>query len=220
MFIRRDMMNYYRKLLIPLLILYFSACQWQSAETTVMPVASVEPSSTLTPIPALTAQPQLSLSNSSKVVFASGGNIYTIDINNNELTRVAHVGFPLCCPRWSPDRQKIAFAIGCCMYHGVYVVDADGSNLKRLTYIQRTEGDSPPLSPVWSEDSQHIDFVYGAYGYGGLKEVTSPDGQYIAFVVSRYENDRRVSELYVKNADGIGVPKLITTAGSIWGIDW
>jgi Tol biopolymer transport system component len=124
----------------------------------------------------------------------------------------------LCCPRWSPDRQKIAFAIGWGMYYGVYVVNADGSNLSRLTYIRRNSGEGPPLVPVWSQDGQQIDFVYGAYEYVG--EDSSPDGQRIAFVVTRMENDRSVGELYVKNADGTNVTKLTTSPLNIWGIDW
>jgi Tol biopolymer transport system component len=76
------------------------------------------------------------------------------------------------------------------------------------------------MSPVWSQDGQQIDFVYGAYGYAGLNEDTSPDGQRIAFVVSRIENDQSVSELYVKNADGAEVTKLTTAPSAIWGIDW
>jgi len=101
-----------------------------------------------------------------KIVFASGNNIFTVDVNNQELTGLAQLDQEqLCCPRWSPDRQEIAFAIRWGMYHGVYVMNADGTDLKRLAYIRRNDGDRPPLAPVWSEDSQRIDFVYGVYGY-------------------------------------------------------
>lgn len=61
-----------------------------------------------------------------------------------------------CCPRWSPDGQKIAFAIGLGNYKGIYVVNRDGRNLKRLVYIRRAEGDSPPIMPTWTDDSQHV----------------------------------------------------------------
>ncbi len=163
-------------------------------------------------------QPQLPTSNLSKIAFASDNIIYLVDVNTNELTKLAQVDEVLCCPRWSPDRQKIAFAIGWGMHYGVYEMDADGSNLKRLTYIQRTDGEGPPLVPVWSQDGQQIDFVYG--NTWPVDEDSSPDGQRIAFVVRKVENDEPVAELHAKNADGTNVTKLTTTPLRIWGIDW
>ena len=181
------------------------------------PPAPIPPTDTPTPE---TAQPQPPPGNLSKIVLASGSRIYTLDVDTHQLTMLAEVDHEvLCCPTWSPNRQKVAFAIASGMYHAVYVVDADGSNLKSLTFVQRTDGDRPPLSPVWSEDGQHIDFVYGAYGYGGLDQATSPDGRRMAYVVTRVENDRLVYELYVKNADGTQVTKLPSPT-RLAGIDW
>lgn len=155
-----------------------------------------------------------------KIVFASGGDIYTVDAETYEMTRLARLDELLCCPTWSPDRRQIAFAIASGMSHGVYVMDADGGNLRRLAYVQRTDGDRPPLSPVWSPDGGQIDFVYGAYGYGGQQEASSPGGEQLAFVTTRVENDRLVYELYVKNADGTGERLLVTDPRGIGGIDW
>ena len=203
---------------VMLIVLFLAGC----GTTTPTPIFTAPTLTSLTSATEartmITPSPESSIP--SKVVFASGSNIYTVDVKNNKLAKLVEVNEQLCCPSWSPDRQKIAFGIGGGMHHGVYVVDADGSNLKRLIYIRRLDGDRPPLSPVWAEDSQHIDFVYGAYGYGGLNEVASPDGQYIAFVSTRSENEQLVYELYVKNAEDAGVPKLITATQIIWGIDW
>lgn len=171
--------------------------------------------------PVFTPTVSLSLANNlNKIVFASANKIYMVDVTSQELTTLAHVDQePLCCPRWSPDRQKIGFALGWGMYYGVYMVNADGSELKRLTYIRRYDGESPPLVPAWSADSQQIDFVYGPYSV--VSEDASPDGQRIAYVVTRSENDQMVADLYLKRADGTGVTKLTTTPfSSISGIDW
>ena len=102
---------------------------------------------------------------------------------------------------------------------GLYVVNADGSSLTRLTYIRRTtDGEGPTLVPVWSQDGRQVDLAPGAYGY--VDEDSSPDGQRAAFVVSRIENHELVGDLYVKNADGTDVTKLTTNPPRIWGIDW
>jgi WD40 repeat protein len=170
-----------------------------------------------TETPALeVVQPQPSLSNPSKIVFASDNNIYSVGVNTKELTKLAQIDEVLCCPRWSPGRQKIAFAIGWGMHYGVYEMNADGGNLRRLTYTRRNDGEGPPLIPVWSQDGQQVDFVYGNTWFVG--EDTSPDGQRIAFVVRAVENDNPVTELYVKNTDGTDVAKL-TTPLNIRGID-
>jgi hypothetical protein len=157
--------------------------------------------------------------NESKIVFASNSMIYTIDADDGELTPVAQVeGEMLCCPRWSPDRQQIGFGIGGGNYFGVYVVNADGSELKILTYVRRTDGDSPPLVPVWSQDGHQLEIVRGTYSV--VEEDSSPDGQRIAFVGYEPEYHREVADLYVKNADGTAVTKLTTDPLRIWGIDW
>lgn len=153
------------------------------------------------------------------IVFATGNGIYTVEANTGQLTLLAQVDEQLCCPRWSPDHQKIAFAIGNGMHYGIYVMNADGSDLERLTYIPRTDGDRPPLSPVWSDDGQHLEFVYGAYGYAGLQEVTSPDGQRVAYS-RRAETEQFMHELLVKNVDGTHITRLITSTETIFGIDW
>lgn len=155
-----------------------------------------------------------------QIVFASRNSIYTVDVSSRKLTKLAHVDEQVCCPVWSPNRQKIAVAIQWGMYHGVYVINFDGSDLKRLAYIRRTDGGRPSLAPVWSEDSQQIDFVYGAYGYGGINSVTSPDGKQLAFVESWIENHQTVGELYVKNIDGTNETQFTTALPAIFGIDW
>ena len=114
---------------------------------------------------------------------------------------------------WSPDGKYIAF--GDWRENGVYVVNSDGSNRKRLTASSHTEGEA-----AWSPDSLMI--AYTSWLEDGNSEICrvnvdgsgqrcltdqpgydtspdwSPDGKYIAFVSERDGN----KEIYVMNADG------------------
>jgi Tol biopolymer transport system component len=122
---------------------------------------------------------------------------------------------------WSPDGAKIVFWT---MFkdNGIYVINSDGSNLKRLTFPRKGYYDD---RPDWSPDGTKIVFNSGKGGDdnwadwdiyvmdsdgGNIKKLTdnpaqdfspcwSPDGSKIAFV-SRRDNPN--SDIYVMNVDG------------------
>jgi Tol biopolymer transport system component len=135
-------------------------------------------------------------------------------------------------PVWSPGGQRIAFVrkisfmapprVGGppgfrILYRPyLYVVDADGSGIRRLT-PDPVYGD---LSPDWSPDGTTIRFgryVVNADG-SGLRRLTrtiplsgalSPDGRKIAFVRAfRPGTPGANHEVYVMNADGSGQRRL------------
>ena len=122
-------------------------------------------------------------------------------------------------PAWSPDGQQIAFRNSDPNWYsggdsdgpnGIYVMSADGSNIRQLT-------DESSGSPVWSPDGQHIAYdndtgiaVINVDGgnthqltYSGWDHEWSPDGRYIA-----YHND---TDIAVISAEG-GLPRLLTNA--------
>ncbi len=89
---------------------------------------------------------------------------------------------PVAWPSWSPDRTRIAFASseenG---INGLYVVDADGSNLVRIA------GDLRDYSgPVWSPDGTRIAFATGGGGTERMgQSEPDPDGLSVVDVATR-----------------------------------
>lgn len=119
-------------------------------------------------------------------------------------------------PAWSPDGTQIAFSSLDDPIQSIYLINADGSHLRRLT-----EGPGSDFSPEWSPDGRQIAFV-STRGSGDLnlyvmdadgsnmRQLTedrrvdrspawSPDGRQIAFYSDR---DSAIGGVYVMDADG------------------
>jgi TolB protein len=64
-------------------------------------------------------------------------------------------------PAWSPDGQQVAFVRRQHDHWEIYAVNADGSNLRRLTSTPaRPNGEvASSASPAWSPDGQYIAFL-------------------------------------------------------------
>lgn len=137
-------------------------------------------------------------------------------------------------PAWSPDGTKVAFgsdrAYGSTQYSDIYVMNADGTGLTRLT----TDGAS--YDPAWSPDGKKIAFVSYRAGFPGgiyvmnadgtaqtmIESFNSPTGQYQSSVPKWSPDGRRIAfavydpppdasgvgGIYVMNADGSDVTQL------------
>ena len=133
---------------------------------------------------------------------------------------------------WSPDGRRIAFdAEDSDTYRDLYVINADGSGLRRLT---RHRLDA--VAPVWSPDGREIavdEYYDGTYAIwvvsasgGGERRVTpgwrfggpawSRDGRWIAFT------NVHGNAVYVVRPDGTGRRVLAKLDGAerAWGVEW
>ena len=132
----------------------------------------------------------------------------------------------------SPVTGRIAFASSRDGNREIYLMNADGSGLARLTDNRAGDG-----RPSWSPDGKRIAFhsdrggnwdiyVMNADG-NGLTRLTnhpnwdmdpawSPDGKRIAFTSWRDGN----LEIYLINADGSGLTRLTNHLAEDWGPAW
>lgn len=157
-----------------------------------------------------------------RLLFNRNGNIYVW--NAGTVHQVTTCG---CADvaRWSPDGKRIAF-IRTTAEFGVYVVDADGSNLTRIA-----PGGFVDLT--WSPDAKTLALA-SSQGYIAVQNLTvysetplrladgaspdwSPDGKKIVFVAG-------ASALRVMNADGSGVvqilPPDVSADITVWAVRW
>lgn len=93
-----------------------------------------------------------------------GSSLYTIDSDGSERELVVGARWEPYGPIWSPDGSKIAFVRLGEGRADLYVVNADGSRLLRLT-SRRTDGAGQVVAELkaasWSPDSRKLAFGYG-----------------------------------------------------------
>ena len=139
-----------------------------------------------------------------KIVLSSyrddaGYEIFTMDTDGGEPIQITNNRHDSFSPTWSPDGRQIAFNRD----SHIYVIDADGENLRQLTRQKNNEQD---LHPDWSPDGKLIAFdrftggapnrranIYTVdpvtrfvkkvtdFGFNAQSPKWSPDGQWILF---------------------------------------
>jgi Tol biopolymer transport system component len=139
-------------------------------------------------------------------------------------------------PVWSPDGRTILFESTLNGPAGVFVIQADGSGLRRLT-----PDTSSNYQPHWSPDGTRIVFSSTRGGHGdlylmnadgsGVTRLTStsggawyqasfsPDGRRIVFQ-GRQDNAETRDRVFVINADGSGLRQLSDSMVGAEGPHW
>ena len=118
------------------------------------------------------------------VTFVYAGDIYIANHATGDSKRLTdHIGYEA-FPKFSPDGSKIAFSAE---YNGsrqVYVMNADGSGLKQLTFYN----DVGPMPPRGGFDYRILDWT--------------PDGENIVFRANRLPWGERMGQPYMISVNG------------------
>jgi Tol biopolymer transport system component len=100
----------------------------------------------------------------------SGFSIINADGSGMIMWKNPLAGTAIFSPAWSPDGSTIAFFgdtpnAGLTSFFQVQVVDADGSNVRRLTSVNTYGGTDPAeRNPAWSPDGTKLTFWSAAFG--------------------------------------------------------
>ena len=134
-------------------------------------------------------------------------------------------------PTWSADGSMIAFASSRAGARQLFVMNADGTNIRQVTNLDNMGGRSS-----FSPDGTKLTFYRGPAGDHniyvinidgtGLVQLTnggdnlgpswSPDGNWIAFTSFRDGNN----EIYIIHPDGTGLTRLTNSPISDWQPRW
>ena len=94
------------------------------------------------------------------------GEIYVMDSDGQNLTRLTFDDSDDEFPVWSPDGRRLAFRSERDGNWEIYVMDSDGQNLTRLTFNHHDDE-----FPVWSPDGRRLAFRSYRGGDGGNWEI-------------------------------------------------
>jgi len=141
-----------------------------------------------------------------RIAFMSGrdrvaGDIYVMNADGSNVVRLTFGPGAFRTPSWSKDGKQLVVSstrdavnpdAANLVDYDVYVMNADGSGIKRLT------------------DNDYMDY----------QATWSPDGRQIAFVSGRDHAGTNANDLYVMNVDGTNVTRVTEQPGGILLPSW
>ena len=121
----------------------------------------------------------LAWSSDGGTIAASMGGIVLVDVASGRITRLTSNPNDV-QPTWSDDGRRIAFLRSFGSGLGIWVMDADGTNLARLTTApaEPVDNSSEDWMPIWSPDGSTILFTRRIAGvtFGDVWQVPSSGG--------------------------------------------
>lgn len=151
--------------------------------------------------------------------------LYSLDIDTKSYKQLTDNGANDVSPAWSPDGRRLAYVSDSSGNPHIFVLELDSGEIARLTYSGKYNA-----SPAWSPDGRLIafsrqdggEFNIWAQGLNDAEAAQltfegdnrspswSPDSRQIVFGRGAGGS----SSLYIMNADGTGLVKLDTGAGT------
>lgn len=181
--------------------------------------------------------------------YEPGEGLFVLDFRTGEVTQVTSALIGVLAAQWSPDGERIAFSArddtSPFAAADLFVVDADGTNLRRITQTPLFED-----NPIWSPDGSRLLYerfenVENGSGRelmvvdvnGGNPRVVfpdlgvgqgftwAPDGQRIAFIAGCTRaapclQDETSPEIFVVRADGTELRRLTDDIIYVHGLSW
>lgn len=163
-----------------------------------------------------------------RLAFARSNAIWVMNGDGSHLARLVAVGDAsgkapgsLASPTWAPDGRRIAFTAGHRRDRDIWLVNADGSNLRRLVWTHGRGRDYDEVEVDWNPSGARLAFSGASWAtqiavintngsnlrtwWGGncggvwcAMPDWSPDGRRIAFT-----DGRGISVIHVDNEDGL-----------------
>jgi Tol biopolymer transport system component len=89
---------------------------------------------------------------------------------------LTHVGHS---PSWAPSGRRLAFTLTDTAFAGLYVINADGTGLRRIWPQRQVIGGAASVAhaPAWSPDGRRIAFIEGDELFTGAIYSIRPDGR-------------------------------------------
>ena len=164
-------------------------------------------------------------------------DIFTVEPDGSHLRRLTDTprGFESSSPDWSPDGRRILFIENSSYNAEIWVMNADGSNKRQITFAP----DFDDLDPTWAPDGSHLAFsrcsfqgrcklmtmrldgtgrhkvLGGNWQYFGAQY--SPDGTQIVFDSTR---GGLQSAVWIVGIDGTGLQRLTRPRLEAFYPDW
>ena len=163
---------------------------------------------------------------SGRIVFDNFEDVWSINADGTDLTRLTEASGPEFDPSWSPDGTRIAYRSELGDETEIWIMNADGTHKRRLAL---------GLAPAWSPDGSLIAFA-GKYESVGIIKLIKPDGTGLRSLPGTdggeyptwSPNGKRIAfnsnltgqhVMYVAEADGSNVTSL-AEVGEGWQVDW